>query len=895
MPNLSEEQWRSFSNYLDQALELGEAERAPWFAALATADAAIAAEVARALSARERQGFAAFLSDSPLAPEQFAASGLSGRHVGPYVIESEVGRGGMGSVWRARRADGRFEGTVAIKFVHAHLLGRAGEERFRSEGRLLGRLDHPNIARLIDAGVSDDAQPYLVLEYVEGEAIDAYCDRLQLGIAARVTLFQSVLAAVGHAHSHLIIHRDLKPANVFVTKDGKVKLLDFGVAKLLEEDTDYAQTQTGAQALTPQYAAPEQLLGQPVTTATDVYALGLVLYVLLTGKHPMRADVRSSAELIHAVVTEDSPRASTVVASPTSKRRALEGDLDNILGKVLKKQPPERYASVEAFADDLRRYLADEPVRARPDTIPYRVAKFVRRNRGSVLGGLLVALGLITTSAFALVEMYDARTQRDVALAEVKRASAESDLTQFILDDKLSKLSANEERQRLDRARQFVGARFRRDPALMANLLFDVSGRYIDLGEYQTAADVIVDAEAIGHRLDDPDVLAEIACLRGQDLTIAREFAAARVQLAAGMAEMRRLSRPSIHAKAECATGDSLIAQADGDFNRAALRLREIVADLDRQGLHETGRYTSTSNNLGRALAMAGDYHAAWEVDNANLTLVKEIGRADTNGYLVMVSNGCAALRGGGQPKRALEFVDALTAKVRAESGDSAMPFNIVGCRGLNLLQMGRPAEAEPAILDAAATAERGSGTFQSGTFRAAAVTAALARGDLPAAEARWAHLKPDEARRLAANEKGADIVRLLLVHARLDLARQRPESAASSLERAATLIGARRQPVNADARELEGLRSAVFLVQGRYAEAAKYAQTAVELARVSAVDKNSSAWIGEALVLRARAEAALGGKAATATAQEALPHLMDNLDPSHPLIAEARQIVNRQ
>ena len=223
------------------------------------------------------------------------------------------------------------------------------------------------------------------------------------------------------------------------------------------------------------------------------------------------------------------------------------------------------------------------------------------------------------------------------------------------------------------------------------------------------------------------------------------------------------------------------------------------------------------------------------------------------------------------------------------------MPFNIVGCRGLNLLQMGLPAEAEPAILDAAATAERGSGTFQSGIFRTAAVTGALARGDLPTAEARWAQLEPDEARRLAANEKGADIVRLLLVHARLDLARQRPESAASSLERAATLIGARRQPVNADARELEGLRSAVFLVQGRYAEAAKYAQTAVELARVSAVDKNSSAWIGEALVLRARAEAALGSKAATVTAQEALPHLVDNLDPSHPLIAEARQIVNRQ
>src|SRR5580692_6552010 len=222
MPNLSEEQWRSFSNYLDQALELGEAERAPWFAALATADPAIAAEVARALSARERQGFAAFLSDSPLASEQFAASALSGRHVGPYAIEAEVGRGGMGSVWRARRADGRFEGKVAIKFVHAAWIGRSGEQRFLTEGKLLGRLDHAHIARLLDAGVLEATQPYLVLEYVDGAPIDAYCERHALGTEARIRLFLDVLGAVAHAHSNLIVHRDLKPSNIFVTGEGTV-------------------------------------------------------------------------------------------------------------------------------------------------------------------------------------------------------------------------------------------------------------------------------------------------------------------------------------------------------------------------------------------------------------------------------------------------------------------------------------------------------------------------------------------------------------------------------------------------------------------------------------------------------------------------------------------------
>src|ERR1700742_543329 len=385
MPNLSAEQWRLYSDYLERAIELAESERGPWRADLASGHPEIAVKIEESLAARDRKEFGDFLAASPFsnAPNVYAT--LIGRRVGPYLIESEIGRGGMGSVWRARRVDGRFEGTVAIKFVHAYWLGREGEERFRSEGRLLGRLDHPNIARLIDAGVIDDSHPYLVLEYVEGEPIDAYCDRLHLNIEARVALFEGILAAVGHAHSHLIIHRDLKPANVFVTREGAVKLLDFGIAKLLTQEGDTAVTQTSAHALTPQYAAPEQLLGRPVTTATDVYALGLVLYVLLTGAHPLGTGTRSTAELISAVLNEETPRPSMVATGTITTQRALEGDLDTILGKALKKDPAERYASVGAFAEDLRRFLSHEPISARPDTVPYRVTKFVRRNRGSVV------------------------------------------------------------------------------------------------------------------------------------------------------------------------------------------------------------------------------------------------------------------------------------------------------------------------------------------------------------------------------------------------------------------------------------------------------------------------------------------------------------------------------
>jgi serine/threonine-protein kinase len=894
MPNLSEEQWRLFSDYLDRALELPEPERAPWLAELACTQPEIAAKLELALAARDRKDFGEFLSNSPFPGAPIASAALIGRLVGPYLIESEIGRGGMGSVWRARRADGRFEGTVAIKFVHAYWLGRDAEDRFRSEGRLLGRLDHPNIARLIDAGVIDVSQPYLVLEYVEGEPIDAYCDRLELGVEARVALFQGVLAAVGHAHSHLIIHRDLKPANVFVTREGSVKLLDFGIAKLLTQEGDAALTQTSAQALTPQYAAPEQLLGGPITTATDVYALGLVLYVLLTGTHPLGTSARSTSELMHAVVKEDVPRPSIVASGPISRRRALEGDLDNILGKALKKDPAERYASVTAFAEDLRRFLAHEPISARPDTVPYRVTKFVRRNRGSVVSGLLVAIGLIITSAFALSQMQAARAQRDRALEEAKRANAQADLTQYIMDDKLSRLSSDAESQRLDRARQFLTARFRNEPLLAARLLIDVSGRYIDIGDFRTAAAVAVEAETIGHRFDDADILGQLACIRTEDLAIARDFTAARAQLAQGLTQLRRLNPVPPGIEAECATAEAFVVQADGNFALAVDHLRTTVADLDRAGMHGASRYLASSNDLARALAIAGQYREAWEVGSRNVALVSEMGRADTGAYLAYINGVCSALRNGGQPSRAVAYIDAATSKLRHDARYADMGAGSESCWALSRLDRGEPQEADAAILEAASKAEQGGVTYVAALLRASAVIAALARADLATAENRWAELLPDEEHRLAAKEKGIEVVRLLLVNARLDIARNRPDEALKSLERAGVLIASRQQRTNPDARELEALRSSALIAEHRHVEAAQHAQAALELARLSAVNPKSSSWIGEALVLRARAEAAGGSKAAPATAQEALSHLAANLDPTHPLIAQAREIASK-
>ena len=284
-------------NLLDQALELEPAEREAWLASLRRQDPRHAGELEALLVAEASLDAGGFLAAESLEPAP--DPGLAGRRVGAYTLERPLGRGGMGTVWLARRSDGRYQATVAVKLLNLALVDPVGSERFRREGTVLARLSHPNIARLLDAGVFDAGQPYLVLEHVEGTRVDRYCDEHGLTPEERLRLFLDILAAVAHAHANLIVHRDLKPSNILVTPDGAVKLLDFGIAKLLEDgDAAAATTLTdlGGRALTPEYAAPEQVTGGTVTTATDVYALGVLLYLLLSGRHPTGEGRRTAAE-----------------------------------------------------------------------------------------------------------------------------------------------------------------------------------------------------------------------------------------------------------------------------------------------------------------------------------------------------------------------------------------------------------------------------------------------------------------------------------------------------------------------------------------------------------------------------------------------------------------------
>ncbi len=403
--------WQALEPYLDKALDMPDEERAAWLRSLGESAPELAARLEELLDEHRRLSGERFLEDGVSLPGQ---SPITGQSIGAYTLTSLIGEGGMGTVWLAERSDGRFQRRVAVKFLSIALKGRMGQERFLREGRILGALGHSHIAELVDAGVTETGQPYLVLEHVEGEPIDAHCGRRSLDVRARVGLFLDVLAAVAHAHANLIVHRDIKPSNVMVRNDGQVKLLDFGIAKLMEKDGRLDSTLTGAAgAMTPLHAAPEQLKGEITTTATDVYALGVLLYVLLAGQHPVGKGPHSPVELMRTIVEIEPPRLSDAPGISDKLGRQLRGDLDTIVARTLKKEPGERYPSVTALAEDLRRYLNNEPIRARPDTLRYRASKFLRRNRLAVAGVTLASAALIVTATLAVRQAVEARYRFD--------------------------------------------------------------------------------------------------------------------------------------------------------------------------------------------------------------------------------------------------------------------------------------------------------------------------------------------------------------------------------------------------------------------------------------------------------------------------------------------------
>ncbi|MCZ6815141.1 MAG: serine/threonine-protein kinase, partial [Planctomycetota bacterium] len=430
---------------IEDALEQPAGERAE-FVAIACADDTELKRTAEQLLDAE-SNFGSFLDLPETARVRAAHSeilgpdSVGGRRIGPYQLVQVLARGGMGTVFCAVRADDAFEQQVAIKLINRGMDSEALLRRFEQERQFLADLDHPNIARLLDGGTSEDGQPYIVMEYIEGEPIDTFCDSQRLGVRKRIELFRQVCLAVQYAHQNLVVHRDIKPANILVTSSGIPKLLDFGISKLLANDAPGPgtgeRTLTGLQAMTPRYASPEQITGGRITTASDVYSLGVVLYELLSGHRPYLLDDLTGYEKERVICETEPTRPSTAVTTskslrsasgrirlvtpesvaetrrerPDQLRRALRGDLDNIILRAMAKDSQRRYATAEQLSEDLQRHLDGRPINARTPSMAYRAVKFVKRNKTSVTAATIVVLALscgLIVSRTANVQMREA-------------------------------------------------------------------------------------------------------------------------------------------------------------------------------------------------------------------------------------------------------------------------------------------------------------------------------------------------------------------------------------------------------------------------------------------------------------------------------------------------------
>jgi tetratricopeptide (TPR) repeat protein len=602
--------WASLSAALDRALDLPAESRERWLEELARTQPALASRVRSLLGAGDAMRRQGFLDGQAIELDPAAAVlDPAGTRLGPFELETVIGRGGMGAVWRARRIDGQFEQLVAIKLLSTPWFDAQSQARFRREVKLLSRLDHVNIGRLIDAGLGPANQPYLVLEYIAGERLDEHCSKFGLDVEARLALFLQLCSAVAYAHRQLIVHRDIKPSNVLVTADGVPKLLDFGIARLLDDPlapTD-ATRLTQSSPMTPGYAAPEQLLGEEADTSTDTYQLGILLHELLTGRRPFERQGQSAEAGLQARLRDELPPASSL----PGVGREVRGDLDRIVAKALRYQRAERYASAAELAADVRRHLAHEPIVARAPTFAYRAGKFLRRYRRGVALVTVALLAVAVGAIGALTQARAARLESERATRELGYARATHELLTQLLQQGTGHALTTPEL--LAPGESWIDEQFAGDPLMRARLQYALAEQYGLLGQPQPAQVLLRKAYASAATDGDPSLKAHIACDLGESLAYSGQLAAAFRIFDETIARLGAPERQAdlancLASRANGYEQDGASARALADLQRA-LQLYERDETVERRALLNVRISLAWSlSNAGKAAASAEQY-----------------------------------------------------------------------------------------------------------------------------------------------------------------------------------------------------------------------------------------------------------------------------------------------
>jgi eukaryotic-like serine/threonine-protein kinase len=859
MSLLDAAQWKVAAPHVDALLELTGSDRSGYVDRLRTTDPELASLlVALLASASDEQETLTLLRNARRAADTLQAAPpiAPGTRVGAYTVQRLIGEGGMGQVWSARRDDGRFVGTVAIKLLSRTLQRERPGTRFTREATALARLQHPNIARLLDAGVLDGDRPYLVLEYVDGLRIDHAADARGLGVRARVGLIVAMLDAVAHAHAQLVVHRDLKPSNVMLAADGTVKLLDFGIARLLDGDgaTDAATTDV---AMTPAFAAPEQARGEMITVATDVYAAGVLAYVLLSGHHPTAEGATTPADMVRRLLEGRIAAPSTLVDPP--RARELRGDLDTILLRALALDPAARYSSAAAFADDLRRHLANEPVRARPDSLWYRGSRFVRRYRAGVA---VAATAFVAVSAAALVALNqsrEARRQRDAALREAEIGSAIAGFQDFMVSQvgeaRVSQVEL------MERGRALL-SKFGLPPAARARLLASLATRYYQNTRLPESDSLWLEADSIARSTGTPQ--PEVT-LEGASLAAWGErFAQADSLLHRGRQEIASTAvrTPSLELTALFTAFE--VHQASKRLDSASFYADRALTVAQSPGSADLGRATYAFANAASNARSNRQLRKSAQLYRSVVPMMEAVGLGPTMDAVISQANAAFLYQSIGEWATADSLILDARRKLGALDSSGVLPPPLLVTIANTKILLGQHAEGEALHSE---LARRGAQLNNPTLVR---------RGWLNVARSAALDGRPAVASRALAQAMAVVIPKVpnprdsVAIAARIALANRDPVLARALLDRYFTETIKGSSLMDMDTVDVQLWRAEAYLALGEATRAQQIVTEALRRATIDSAATTRSALVASVLLMRARVEQALGHAAEACTALRA-------------------------